>query len=392
MRTTLVILATILLLQTKSAAQDQPAGHFPFLTVDARKKEIKVDCEAIDCRNPLEFFLCSTGTNEHESVLRSKVRPSHLHAALLMIGLQPGEPVHFDEQTKKWIPPHGPPLDLVVRFERDKRTIELPAYRLMRDIKSKKEMPPLTWIFTGSRVMENGVYAADQTGYLVSVVNFDLTVIDIPKLASSANETLEWEINKDLAPPGGTPVTLIITPAAQVNAPATRASAISPAPAKINNPLVTIDSSGNIKLDDAPVENPRSLVEQIKARKLPDRTVRIAMANAIEDNPTAREVINALSRADIAFLTIPQAQAVATTTHPIQPAADDDLVQRLTDEWNQKVAPKDATLRDAAKSHAEIIAQLRAEQQRLIDAADRIQRLIDQLDKRYQEMTQPPQQ
>src|SRR5439155_25484028 len=120
-----------------------------------------------------------------------------------------------------WIPPHGPPLDLTVRFKREKRTIELPAYRLMRDIKSRREMPPLTWIFAGSRVMENNVYAADQTGYLVSVVNFDLTVIDIPQLASNANETLEWETNTDLMPPAGTPATLVISPAGGVAARAT---------------------------------------------------------------------------------------------------------------------------------------------------------------------------
>ena len=40
--------------------------------------------------------------------------------------------------------------------------------------------------------LPDGKYAADITGYLVSIVNFDLTVIDIPELASSSNETLEW--------------------------------------------------------------------------------------------------------------------------------------------------------------------------------------------------------
>ena len=129
--------------------------------------------------------------------------------------------------------------------------------------------------------------------------------------------------------------------------------------------------------------------ERLKRRDLPARTVRIAVANAIEDNPAAREVINALSRAEITFLTIPQAQA-QPATRSAKLEADEDLIQRLTDQWNAKVAPKDAALRDAAKAHADVIAQLRAEQQRLIDDADRIQRLIDQLDKRYQEMIAPP--
>ena len=70
----------------------------------------------------------------------------------------------------------------------------------MRSVKGKKEPPSFSWVFDGSRVMPDGVYAADVTGYLVSVVNFDLTTIDIPQLASNANETLEWEYNPDLVP------------------------------------------------------------------------------------------------------------------------------------------------------------------------------------------------
>ena len=38
--------------------------------------------------------------------------------------------------------------------------------------------------------MDDGVYAADVTGYIVSIVNFDLSLIDVPALARNANETL----------------------------------------------------------------------------------------------------------------------------------------------------------------------------------------------------------
>ena len=51
--------------------------------------------------------------------------------------------------------------------------------------------------------MKDGRYAADDTGYVMSLVNFDYTLIDIPELASSSNETLEWERNADLMPDEG---------------------------------------------------------------------------------------------------------------------------------------------------------------------------------------------
>src|SRR5438874_2075297 len=80
----------------------------------------------------------------------------------------------------------------------------LPAYRLMVSRKTKKEAQPLTWIFTGSKVMDDGKYAADAVGYLVSVLNNELTVIDISDLASRDLESREWDRNADLLPPVGT--------------------------------------------------------------------------------------------------------------------------------------------------------------------------------------------
>src|SRR5439155_19932786 len=123
---------------------------------------------------------------------------------------KPGEPVHYSEAWKKWLPPTGPPLSLSVIFEKDGKTQQVWASTMMRDIRTKKPMPLTPWIFAGPRIMDNGVYAADTTGYLISVVNFDLTVIDIPTLASNANETLGWEIDPKVGPPLGTKVTLVI--------------------------------------------------------------------------------------------------------------------------------------------------------------------------------------
>jgi hypothetical protein len=209
--------SSVLSTPTALFAQDAPAAAterrpaaFPGVAIDVANKRVRIDCETLDISAPLEFFCVVSGTNEHESLLRSPIKPSHLHAGLLALGLEPGEPVKYSEAAKKWIPPHGPPLQLFIEFEKDGKAQRLPAYRLMRDVKTKKEMPPMTWIFAGSRILEDGGYAADATGYLVSVVNFDLTVIDIPQLASNANETLEWEINKDLLPAAGTKAILSI--------------------------------------------------------------------------------------------------------------------------------------------------------------------------------------
>src|SRR5690242_9732970 len=76
---------------TASRPATQPLGatdKLPFIHVDSQSKQLRVECESIECKNPLEFFCVVAGTNEHESVLRTRARPQHIHLGLLMLGLQ----------------------------------------------------------------------------------------------------------------------------------------------------------------------------------------------------------------------------------------------------------------------------------------------------------------
>jgi chromosome segregation ATPase len=68
---------------------------------------------------------------------------------------------------------------------------------------------------------------------------------------------------------------------------------------------------------------------------------------------------------------------------------DQAKVDRLRAHWDAEVAPHREALREAAQAHYGVINELRHEQQRLIDEADRIQRTIDELEKAYADMTTP---
>jgi hypothetical protein len=189
------------------------SGPLRDVQIDLKNRQIRVECEALHAHMPLEFFCVVRGGQEHETVLRTDARPSTIHFGLLAMGLKPGEPAHVNQATRLWYPPTGPPLKISCEYSLNGKTIVVPANRMMRSVKTKQEMPPMTWVFDGSRILPDGRYAADLTGYVVSMVNFDLTMIDVPELASNANETLEWEYNPALVPPLGAPVTMIIEPA-----------------------------------------------------------------------------------------------------------------------------------------------------------------------------------
>ena len=229
---------------------------------------------------------------------------------------------------------HGPPLQIFCEWQgKDGKTVHVPAYRMMRNQKTKKPMPPMTWIFAGSRVMEDGKYAADSTGYIVSVVNFDLTVIDIPELASSSNETLEWEYDPDVVPAKGTKVWMIIEPAGGKDTPAKPAADKTKADAG--------DASGGGTAGGTVLAAPGDA------------------GSASSDNISSGVRL------------------------------DEQKVKALRQKWEEKVAPKNKALREAAQAHYEVLNALRREQNRLIDEADRVQRVIDQLQKEYQDMTTP---
>ena len=294
----------------------RPAGKLPHVSVDVKKREVRVDCEAVAADYPLEFLAVVTGTNEYEAVVRSAVKPSDLHLALLLVGLKPGEPVRYSEATQTWLPPSGPPVDVWFEYAKDGKPQRVPAYRWMRDVHTKQPARPFTWVFTGSRTVD-GVYAADQTGSLVGVINNENSVLDVPALKSRALESRDYERNGELIPPTGTPVTMVLTPAA-----------------------------------DPPDES------------LPSTRPSTRPAGAAPP--------------------LPAHPAGLSDVHIDQPQVD-----RLKAYWEAKVGPHRDALREAAEAHYRVITDLRHEQQRLIDEADRIQRTIDELEKSYSDMTTP---
>jgi hypothetical protein len=70
-------------------------------------------------------------------------------------------------------------------------------------------------------------------------------------------------------------------------------------------------------------------------------------------------------------------------------AADEAMVARLRARWESAVSPHGAALREAAQTHYDVINQLRREQHRILAEADKLQRLIDELEKSYQDLTTP---
>lgn len=171
----------------------------------------------------LEQIVCSPGTREHESLLIVNVRPSDLHAALLIAGFASGTPGRWEwnEETEevRLIPPTGERLDLFVQYERDGVMTEESIRDWITDFTGERTFPSDPWVFGGSMFRRNPesmgygeYYVADISGSIVGLVTFGDEILGFSHVISDQAELHEpeWMVNTDRIPPLNTEVKLII--------------------------------------------------------------------------------------------------------------------------------------------------------------------------------------
>lgn len=211
----------------------------PGVRVDLDRRLVEfegfVPVDAFDPDAPdvwLEQIVCTPDTREHESLIVTEARPSHIHAALLAIGLQAGSPGSWrteNQDSGAWRVVLDPPTGdrVIVEFiTRD----DAGNPRLDRAeswvVSSQTGLPlgadrPIEFVFAGSRRVpwqDREVYDADLAGTLVGLATFGGETIALSRVIPHAEavEPLQWKANIATVPPVGTPVTVRLRPAGPV--------------------------------------------------------------------------------------------------------------------------------------------------------------------------------
>lgn len=205
---------------------------FPHIRLDAERQIVEIDgFVPIDCHNPetpvvyLEVVMCARDSKEHEALVATDARPSLIHAALLMLGIEPGEPGRwtFEGGEMRSHAPRGPGLEVTIAYERDGAWVEAPAESWVTSPDGAAN--PLrpreggaSWIFSGSRlVVRQGaeMYDADGTGVIVGLTTFGSEVVAWHEVFShdSTVQTPEWIADSRKVPAVMTPVVVRIRPA-----------------------------------------------------------------------------------------------------------------------------------------------------------------------------------
>jgi biopolymer transport protein ExbD len=214
------------------------------LQIDRMSGTLTIATEVCLREGPLEFLLCGWGSKEHESVLHTRAKPSDIHAGLVLLGLAPGKPARWSQDSgedERLLPPRGAKLRAEVRWNGPDGAVRREDASTFITSENQKRTPPEQYVFVGSAVSPDGRYWADVEGEIISVANFPSSVLDVPFGSSSDDALLEFVARTPAIPPIGTPVDVILTalPGAATD-PHARAT-------------LDIDAEGEFHLDGCPM-------------------------------------------------------------------------------------------------------------------------------------------
>lgn len=218
--------------QPSEPAQPHAAGLvelFPHIRLDAEQRFIEFDgFVPIDCHDPstpivyLEVIACARDSKEHEALVATDAKPSLIHAALLMLGLEPGSPGRWTMEDGVLIShkPTGSALSVTIAWRRGEEWVEAPAQDWVTTIEGashplRQAADSRSWLFAGSRMVTwRGAefYDADGTGVIIGLTTFGSEVIAWHEVFShdSTVQTPEWIADAKHVPPVMTPVVVRI--------------------------------------------------------------------------------------------------------------------------------------------------------------------------------------
>jgi hypothetical protein len=186
-------------------------GKDLFFEIAGDQRRVIASAAVVLRQGQLEGLLCRKNTKEHEYILATQADARQIHAALVVAGARPGSPVQFQP---KFTPAHGTPIKITLQYNKDGKTITVPAQEWVREVKAKKDLD-IDWVFAGSRLLPDPeddkkppFYLANQ-GDVICLCNMDTAMLDLPVASPTALADRAYEANTERIPPLDTKVDVI---------------------------------------------------------------------------------------------------------------------------------------------------------------------------------------
>ena len=215
------------------AAEETPAAAQPSVVkvdentfrigdIEFRKdtRSIRIPAEVNMTEGLLEYALVHTDGKIHESLLLTRVNPTHVNIAFKLLGFKAsqelfyaleedgsasGKLIEVDEKTKA-----AARIKVTLEWKQKQETKSAALHDWISHAISERPMPAAPWVYGGSFLVE-GKFAAETSGDLIAIFTNQASLLNYAGKDHDNDEV--WIPTHGRVPPEGTSVTVVISPA-----------------------------------------------------------------------------------------------------------------------------------------------------------------------------------
>lgn len=168
-------------------------------------------------KGAVEYLVCGHNGKEYESIIVVEATGKEIYEAIEKLGVKIGTPPGYDEAKDEPTPPTGTEFLIYAEWKEGEETKKVRAEELIFNVKTKKTMSHVAWVYSGSRIVadldsddEDAMMPqAFMSNDIVALKRFDASALFQNPLPESEEENI-YKKNAALMPKLGTPVTLTI--------------------------------------------------------------------------------------------------------------------------------------------------------------------------------------
>ena len=168
-------------------------------------------------KGSVEYLICGRDGKAYESVIVVEATAKEIYDALGQLDVPVGTPPGYDAETETPTPPKGTTVVITAKWGAGDTAKRVRAEELIFNVKTQQPMPPVAWVYSGSRVVPDldsedeaaTMPQAFMSNDIVALRLFDASALFQNPLPESAAENI-YKKNAALLPEGGTPITLTI--------------------------------------------------------------------------------------------------------------------------------------------------------------------------------------
>ena len=175
------------------------------ITVRTKARELAFPVQFVLQQGALEVILATPQGRLHEALLSTTTKAVQVQSLLYLLNAKNG--YRLPQKDKK----QGDIIDIFLEWEtKDGKIHREPVENWILDLRTKKPLRPIGWVFVGSSV-KNGKFMADQEGNLILNYSVGETILDSPD-PNSMDDTIHAVNSEKKQPSAKNNLKIIMAP------------------------------------------------------------------------------------------------------------------------------------------------------------------------------------